>query len=113
MERSNQSERFTVADPARVPQMPVEPRRKLLYGLAALGAFAFSVTLALVIEFRKDTLLGEWELPANLRVLGRIPRINPSSAGYNASIVLGPGALALISSALSAYAIQYFGKGIQ
>lgn len=75
MERSDQSERFTIADPARVPAKPVKPRRLLLYPAAALGAFAFSLALFFGLELKKNLFLGEWELPPDLRVLGRIATI--------------------------------------
>jgi hypothetical protein len=33
--------------------------------------------IGLVIEFNKNVLLGEWELPADTPILGRVPRIVP------------------------------------
>ena len=75
MERKNQSEGFAVADPAHVPTLPIRPRKELLYPAAFLLALALSLLLTLGLEFRRDTFLGEWELPANVPVLGRIPRV--------------------------------------
>jgi uncharacterized protein involved in exopolysaccharide biosynthesis len=80
MERSQQSEQFTIADRARVPSNPVKPRRMILYGLAGLGSLAFSMAIGLLLEFRKNQFLGEWELAAGVRVLGRIPTIASESA---------------------------------
>jgi uncharacterized protein involved in exopolysaccharide biosynthesis len=77
MERSHESERFTVADPAHVPTKPIRPRR-LLYSIAATGAsLAIALVLGLLFEIRKGQFLGEWEIPQNVRVLGRIPIIAP------------------------------------
>jgi succinoglycan biosynthesis transport protein ExoP len=75
MERSQKSERFTVIDPAHAPQTPQKPMRLVI----ALASVAIGLVLALAVglglEFRKGTLLGEWELPAGTVVLGRVPPI--------------------------------------
>lgn len=77
MERGNQSERFTVADPAHVPSTPVKPRRPVYTAAAGLLAFALGLGLALFIELRRGVVLGEWELPAGYPVMGRIGCITP------------------------------------
>jgi uncharacterized protein involved in exopolysaccharide biosynthesis len=79
MERGNQSERFTVADPAHVPSTPVKPRRLTYTAAAALLALALSLGLAMFIELRRGVVLGEWELPSGYPVLGRIGCITPSA----------------------------------
>ncbi len=75
MERSNNSERFTVIDPARIPQKPVKPRRAVLAGAGSLAGLALGLILGFGLEFRKQTFLGEWELPPGIVVLGRVPQI--------------------------------------
>ena len=72
MEHSQQSERFTIADPARVPTAPIKPKRPLLFGMGSLGGLALGLILGLALELKKDVFLGEWEVPGNLAVLGRI-----------------------------------------
>lgn len=75
MERSEQSERFTIAEAPHVPTLPVAPNR-LLYNLVGwLIALASSLAFFFGLELRKDNFLGEWELPADIAVLGRIPKI--------------------------------------
>ena len=75
MERSEQSERFTIAEAPHVPTLPVAPNR-LLYNLVGwLTALAASLAFFFGLELRKDKFLGEWELPADITVLGRIPKI--------------------------------------
>jgi polysaccharide chain length determinant protein (PEP-CTERM system associated) len=82
MERSQQSERFTIIDPARVPQKPEKPKRPLLAGLGSFGGLVIGLLVGFALEFRKQTLLGEWELPAGTVVLGRVPVIHlQTSAG--------------------------------
>ena len=76
MERQQQSERFTIADPARPPSGPVKPRRTILYTLSMVLALGLGLILALAVEFKRNTLLGEWELPKDLPVLGRISQID-------------------------------------
>jgi polysaccharide biosynthesis transport protein len=72
MEKSQQSERFTIADPARPPESPIKPRRRAMYLTGALGGLALGLLLGLARELKKDVFLGEWELPKNVLVLGRV-----------------------------------------
>jgi hypothetical protein len=80
MERRQKAERFTIIDPARVPQKPVKPNRPLLYALCSFGGLLLGVASALGRELRTNAILGEWELPKGVPVLGRIPRIVPAAA---------------------------------
>jgi polysaccharide chain length determinant protein (PEP-CTERM system associated) len=73
MERRQKAERFTVLDPARLPEKPVAPNRPLLGAVSCLAALAFSTMLVLGLELKKNVLLGDWELPANIPILGRVP----------------------------------------
>jgi len=75
MERRQKSERFTLLDPARTPEKPIKPNRPLLYGLCAVGALVIGLGFGVGREFKQDVLLGEWELPQGLVVLGRLPYI--------------------------------------
>jgi polysaccharide chain length determinant protein (PEP-CTERM system associated) len=76
MERNQKSERFTILDPARVPEKPVSPNRPLLGTGGCLLAVALSVAFFLLLEIRKNRLIGEWELPEGVAVLGRVPIIS-------------------------------------
>ena len=75
MERWHKSQKFVMLDPARVPQKPARPRRVLLTAGGSLASLVFSMSLAFLLELRKNSLLGEWELPADVRVIGRIPQM--------------------------------------
>ncbi len=75
MERRQQAERFTIIDPARVPEKPTKPNRPLMAGVGIAFSVGLGLIFGLALEFRKNTLLGEWELPADLVVLGRVPMI--------------------------------------
>lgn len=75
MERSQDSERFTVVDPARVPQKPVKPKRLELAAVGSFAGLAIGLLLGFALEFRKQTFLGEWELPNDIPILGRVPRM--------------------------------------
>jgi uncharacterized protein involved in exopolysaccharide biosynthesis len=75
MERRQQAEQFTVQDPARIPSAPIKPKR-LVLNLGALGVgLVLGLVWALGIELKKNYFLGEWELPPNVKVLGRVPMI--------------------------------------
>jgi succinoglycan biosynthesis transport protein ExoP len=80
MERSPSSERFRVVDPAHPPQVPEKPKRAIIGALGSVGGLVISVMIALGLEFRRGVLLGEWELPPDVVVLGRVPTIEPSGA---------------------------------
>lgn len=80
LERRQKGERFTLVDPARTPEAPIKPNRKLLSGLGSLVGLALGLALGVGLEFRKGQFLGEWELPAGTPVLGRLPYIELTGA---------------------------------
>jgi polysaccharide chain length determinant protein (PEP-CTERM system associated) len=121
MERRQKAERFTIIDPARVPEKPVKPNRPLLYALCSFGGLLLGIAAAMGRELRTNALLGEWELPKGVPVLGRIPRIVPSVAppspdGLSPNVTRNKVRLALIwSSALVvaiAVAAGFYFKGL-
>jgi polysaccharide biosynthesis transport protein len=75
MERRQKAERFTVLDAARTPEKPIRPNRPLLGMLISIGGLAFGLVFAVGVEFRRNTILGEWEFPPTIPVLGRVPTI--------------------------------------
>lgn len=75
MERRQQGERFTMLDPARVPEKPISPKRPQLYGLGCALSLALALGFVFVKELKKNAVLGEWELPQGISVLGRVPFI--------------------------------------
>jgi uncharacterized protein involved in exopolysaccharide biosynthesis len=75
MERREKSERFTVVDPARVPEKPFKPKRVLLSLGGSLFGLALGLVLGLAKEIQEAKLLGEWELPTGVNVLGRLPHM--------------------------------------
>lgn len=85
MEERESSERLTVIDPARFPAKPVWPPREAFAGGATLGSLIVACIFGFVLELKKNVVLGEWEMPADLPVLGRIPIIVPETdlAGTN------------------------------
>jgi uncharacterized protein involved in exopolysaccharide biosynthesis len=77
MEERESSERLTVIDFARVPSKPVWPPREAFAAGGALGSLLLACILGFVLELKKNVVLGEWEMPAHVPVLGRIPVIVP------------------------------------
>src|SRR5262249_3118511 len=83
LEQKQKAERFTVLDPAQVPEKPVKPRRKAFLLLAAL----FSLALPCAVVIGRDMLAGristEAELklmiPKGARVVALIPRIETAA----------------------------------
>lgn len=73
MERSHKSERFTVIDPARIPHVPVKPKRLLFDIIGSVVALLLAMGVALTLHSLKQVFLGEWELPSDIRILGRVP----------------------------------------
>ncbi|HOL73036.1 MAG TPA: GNVR domain-containing protein [Bryobacteraceae bacterium] len=81
LERRQQSERFTILDHARVPEAPVKPNRLLLSIAASLAALALSAVFPLGLEIKRNKLLGPWELPPDVVILGRVPKVAKATAG--------------------------------
>jgi len=79
MEKRQKAERFTVLDPARVPEKPFKPNRPLFYTVGIVAGLLFGVAAAFGRELKRNVVLGEWELPADVVILGRVPRIEFAS----------------------------------
>jgi polysaccharide chain length determinant protein (PEP-CTERM system associated) len=79
MEKRQQAEHFTLLDAAHVPTKPLKPNRPLFYGASAAVGLVIALMIPFAIELKKDTLLGEWELPSNVPVLARIPVMKAAS----------------------------------
>ncbi len=77
MERRQQGERFTMLDPPTVPEKPVSPNKPRLQGIGCALSLCLGLVLAFALETKKNAVLGEWEMPEGLEVLGRVPYIRP------------------------------------
>lgn len=75
MEKSNESERFVVTDPAREPSKPVRPKRLAYTAAGSLGGLVCGIFFGLALQLRRNTFLGEWEVPPTVPILGRIPEV--------------------------------------
>jgi uncharacterized protein involved in exopolysaccharide biosynthesis len=104
MERRQKSERFEIIDPARVPEKPVKPNRPLFAGIGILASVVIGLAIGFAVEFRRPVLLGEWELPEGVAILGRVPIIQigvkaRSNRPWALRVVNGlPGLMAVISA---------------
>jgi uncharacterized protein involved in exopolysaccharide biosynthesis len=77
MELRQKSERFAINDPAHVPGKPSSPDRVALNFLGSVGGLALGFAVAFAQEFKKNRMLGAWELPEEVMVLAEVPRIAP------------------------------------
>lgn len=75
MESTQRSERFVVLDAARVPEKPIRPDRFTWSMAGWAAAFGVAFLVGLAFEMNKNVFLGEWELPREVLVLARVPRI--------------------------------------
>jgi polysaccharide chain length determinant protein (PEP-CTERM system associated) len=85
MERNQKSERFRVLDAARVPERPIWPNRPLFGAAGGLVAVVLGIGLGLGVELPRGVVLGEWEMPKDVPVLGRIPVIPEEDASRTRS----------------------------
>jgi hypothetical protein len=79
MEKRQKSEKFVLLESARVPEEPIKPKVMLLSGVGSGLGLLLGVVLGLGREFKKNVLLGEWELPKELNVMGRVPHFGVGS----------------------------------
>jgi len=77
MERRQKAERFVLLEMARKPETPIKPKKPIFYAGGAAFSLAVGLAIALGMETKKGVLLGEWELPSSVVVLGRVPHIVP------------------------------------
>lgn len=79
LEQKQKGERFTVLDPARTPEKPFKPQRKLLIPMSALVALGLSIGCLFVKELLSPSIKTETELqallPKGLPIVGLIPSI--------------------------------------
>lgn len=75
METRQKAEKFTVLDPARLPEKPVRPDRVLLLAVTVGAGLFASCLIGFGVELKSNVLLGEWELPPNATLLGQVPFI--------------------------------------
>ncbi|HTB12862.1 MAG TPA: Wzz/FepE/Etk N-terminal domain-containing protein [Bryobacteraceae bacterium] len=78
MERRQQGERFTLLDPARVPEKPVKPNRPLFAGIGCAVVLILAFAIGFAREATKNQILGEWEIAGDMPILGRVPFIDPA-----------------------------------
>ncbi len=107
MERRQKSERFEILDPARVPDKPIKPLRSLWLGIGVAASLLVSFGLGLALEITRNNLLGEWELPASVPVLGRVPLIQVDAALSTRSIRMRFLAVSSVAAALLVAAAYY------
>jgi polysaccharide chain length determinant protein (PEP-CTERM system associated) len=76
MERRQQSERFMLLDPPKVPEKPFKPKYPVLYAAGTAFGLMLGVLAGVALELRQNVLLGEWELPEGTVILARLPGIS-------------------------------------
>jgi polysaccharide biosynthesis transport protein len=110
LEKKQQSESFTILDPASTPERPFEPKRLPLMAGAVLAALILSCGSALALDFLRGSVRSEMDLqallPANTRILAAVPPIT-SSADLR-RMRLGRIKLGLLSLAAGATLILFF-----
>jgi polysaccharide biosynthesis transport protein len=115
MELRQKSERFALNDPAHVPGRPISPNRMVLDIGGSLVGLVLGLVNALAQEFRKNRLLGAWELPEDVMVLAQVPLIQAPQPAPATGIWSGwgwPRRFALISGALiPILALAYAARG--
>ena len=79
LERRQQGERFTMIDPAQPPAKPFSPDRLAWVGAGCALSLLLAVVVGVAREMKRNVLLGEWELPPDIPILGRITAIVPAA----------------------------------
>jgi succinoglycan biosynthesis transport protein ExoP len=81
MEKRQQAEKFTPLEYARTPEIPIKPNRPSLYIAGCLVGLLIGLAVGLGRELKRGRLLGEWELPPGVAIMGRVPWIEISPDG--------------------------------
>jgi len=100
LERRQKSERFTLIEPARVPDAPTSPDRHMLNMISAGLSLLFSAVIGVLFELRKGKLLGEWELPPSVVVLAHLPVIKISNESRWKTIFRRPGKVGMAAASV-------------
>jgi uncharacterized protein involved in exopolysaccharide biosynthesis len=91
MELQQQAEKFTLLQGARPPEVPVKPVRPLWISAGCMAGLVLSLVIAAIRELRTGALLGEWELPSEVAVLGRVPWIAKTVTEFDTPPEAGTG----------------------
>jgi uncharacterized protein involved in exopolysaccharide biosynthesis len=75
LEHGQKPERFTLLDPAPVPERPQRPRRAMFYSLGSLLSMTLGLAAGIGLEIRQGKFLGQWELRPQIPILARVPKI--------------------------------------
>lgn len=75
LETMQKAEKFTVLENARLPEKPIRPDRPMLLAITCVAGLFASCLLGFGVELRNNVLLGEWEIPPDVVVLGQVPFI--------------------------------------
>lgn len=79
MERWQKAERFVMLDAARVPEKPTSPNQPVFMAGGVILSLALAAGIAFLLETRRNVFLGEWELPAGIVIVGRVPKMSVES----------------------------------
>jgi polysaccharide chain length determinant protein (PEP-CTERM system associated) len=80
MEKRQKSERFTMLEPARVPEVPFKPNRPVVGAIGVAMSLLLAVAFVIGRTFQENVVLGEWELPKDVVILGRVPMIDAKAS---------------------------------
>jgi polysaccharide chain length determinant protein (PEP-CTERM system associated) len=110
MEHRQKAEHFSMLEPARTPEKPFRPDRALFTILSCAAALVLAAGCAVLREIRAGVFLGEWELPAGIPVLARLPAIprvavTPRGRGLRAAM-LTAGLLSLLAIAGTVWVVM-------
>ena len=112
MERRQKSERFTILDPARIPEKAISPNRPLLASAGSVLALLLSAGFWLLLEMRKNKFLGEWELPEGVVVLGRVQNIFELEGGglsRRKAVAVSVAVAVVVAGTVAVYVIGFRG----
>lgn len=75
LENSQKAERFSQLEAARLPEKPIRPNRPMLLAMICGGGLVVGCMLGFGVELRRNVILGEWEMPPDVAMLGQVPFI--------------------------------------
>jgi uncharacterized protein involved in exopolysaccharide biosynthesis len=112
VERRQQGEQFNLIDPARLPERPSSPNRRMINLLGLIGGLAVGLGLVALLEYRDRTFKADYEVAnvLSLPVLAVVPLMRSETerrAAFRKRVLLNVGLGSTVAVCLAVLAYSF------